>query len=98
MAFVVAARWTAREGCEARVLDAISCLAPASRAEPGCRYYQPARDPGNPRTFFLYELYDDEAAYQRHLESPHFRRWAIEGAIPLLEERTREFFDTIGDL
>jgi (4S)-4-hydroxy-5-phosphonooxypentane-2,3-dione isomerase len=40
--------------------------------EPGCRQFDVCRDPADPTLFFLYEVYDDEAAMQAHLHSPHF--------------------------
>jgi len=40
--------------------------------EPGCRQFDVCRDPAEPSLFFLYELYDDEAAIQSHLRSAHF--------------------------
>jgi len=42
--------------------------------EPGCRQFDVCRDDADPHWFFLYELYDHEAAFQVHLESPHFLR------------------------
>lgn len=52
---------------------AIAANALASRQhEPGCRRFDVCRDPADPCSFFLYELYDDEAAVQAHLRSPHF--------------------------
>ncbi len=45
----------------------------ASRdTEPGCRQFDVCRDPKDPALFFLYELYDDEAAVQAHLQTAHF--------------------------
>jgi autoinducer 2-degrading protein len=45
----------------------------ASRdTEPGCRQFDVCTDPAQPGLFFLYELYDDEAAVQAHLASAHF--------------------------
>jgi len=41
-------------------------------SEPGCRQFDVCRDPADPSLFFLYELYDDEAAIDAHLRSPHF--------------------------
>lgn len=41
-------------------------------AEPGCRQFDVCRDPADPAAFYLYELYDDEAAIQAHLRSAHF--------------------------
>jgi len=53
--------------------DAIEANARASRdTEPGCRQFDVCRDPADPTLFFLYELYDDEAAIQAHLRAPHF--------------------------
>jgi quinol monooxygenase YgiN len=52
---------------------AIEENARASReTEPGCRQFDVCRDPVDPSLFFLYELYDDEAAIQAHLKSAHF--------------------------
>lgn len=40
--------------------------------EPGCRQFDVCRDPHDPSLFFLYELYDDEAAIDAHLRAAHF--------------------------
>jgi quinol monooxygenase YgiN len=42
--------------------------------ETGCRQFDVCRDPADATLFFLYELYDDEAAIQAHLQSAHFLR------------------------
>ncbi|MCA3747926.1 MAG: antibiotic biosynthesis monooxygenase [Rubrobacter sp.] len=95
MAYVVCARWTAREGEAERVEAAIRKLAPPSREEPGMILYQPHRDPENPNVFFFYERYESPEAYQAHLDSEHFRRYGLGEAIPLLESREREFYETL---
>ncbi len=98
MAYVVCAHWRAKEGTEGRLAEVIAEMAPPSRAEPGNRLYQAHRSPEDPRLFFLYEQYDDEAAYEAHMSSEHFTRLVKEEAIPeLLEERRREFFTTIDE-
>jgi quinol monooxygenase YgiN len=94
MSYVVAATWKARPGQGERVRAAIARLIEPSRAEPGCRFYQPGVDPADADHFLIYEIYDDEAAYRAHGASPHFRRFALEVAIPLLESRERRFFLT----
>jgi quinol monooxygenase YgiN len=94
MAYVVSAVWTAKPGKEELVRDAIRQLVPLSRAEPGCRYYQPHADPAEPRVFRLFEVYDDEAAYKAHGDSEHFQRLALGQAIPELETRERGFYET----
>jgi quinol monooxygenase YgiN len=94
MAYVVSAVWTAKPGKEDIVRDVIRQLVPLSRAEPGCRFYQPYADPAEPRVFRLFEVYDDEAGYRAHGESEHFRRLALGQAIPELENRERAFYET----
>ena len=95
MAYVLAARWVAKEGEEEAVLEALTQLAGPSRAEPGCHYYQPCRDPENPRNFFIFELYDDPQAVDAHVASEHFQRHALGDAIPRLETRERVFYETL---
>jgi quinol monooxygenase YgiN len=43
--------------------------------EPGCQRFDVLTDPTRPGDVFLYELYDDAAAFQAHLASPHFKRF-----------------------
>jgi quinol monooxygenase YgiN len=95
MAVVLKATWIANEGAESVVLDALEKLSPPSRDEPGCRFYQAYRDPAEPRVFHIFEIYDDEAAVEAHGASEHFRAYALGQAIPALESRSREFFETI---
>jgi quinol monooxygenase YgiN len=53
--------------------DAIVANAQESlRTEPCCRQFDVCRDAADPALFFLYELYDDEAAFEVHLQMPHF--------------------------
>jgi quinol monooxygenase YgiN len=95
MAYVVAAIWTAKEGQEETILDVIKKMTPLSRQEPGCVYYQAQRSPENPRVFFLYEQYINEAGYEAHMATPHFERYVKGDAIPNLESRERAFYETI---
>jgi quinol monooxygenase YgiN len=48
--------------------------ATASRErEPGCRQFDVCENPDG--EIFLYEVYDDEAAFHAHLASDHYRRF-----------------------
>ena len=77
------------------MLEIIRELIPLSRAEPGNLLYLPHRSPEDPRLFYLYEQYVDEAGYEAHMDSEHFTRLVKEEAIPeLLEHRERAFFVT----
>jgi len=44
--------------------------------ETGCRQFDICADDAKPATVFLYELYDDRAAFDAHLASPHFKAFA----------------------
>ena len=96
MAYVVSATWTAHPGEEEIVRDAIEKLTPASRQEPGNRLYQAYQDPAEPTVFRLFEVYDDEQAYAAHGASAHFAEYGLGQAIPVLANRERAFFETIG--
>ena len=96
MAYVVSATWTTEPGKEDVVLDAIEKLTPPSREEPGNRFYQAYQDPAEPSVFRLFEIYEDEDAYAAHGASDHFKQYALERAIPVLANRERAFYETIG--
>ena len=40
--------------------------------EAGCRQFDICVDPDDPCAVLLYEIYDDRAAFEAHLASPHF--------------------------
>jgi len=93
MAYVVVARWRANAGSEDRVAALLEELTAASRAEPGCVAYTPHRSTEEARDFLIYEAYADEAAFETHADSEHFRRLVLDEAVPdLLESRGRTFF------
>lgn len=94
MAYVVCAKWIAREGETENVEAAIRKLAGPARQEPGMLQYQAHRDPENPNVFFFYEQYTDADAYQAHVDSPHFQEHGFGDAIPRLESRERAFYVT----
>ncbi len=56
--------------------------------EPGCHHFDVCINPDDPHKFFLYELYEDEAAVKAHGETDHYA--AFRARIdPLLESRNR---------
>ena len=57
--------------------------------EPGCRQFDVCVDDARPDTVFLYELYDDRAAFDAHLDSAHFRSFAA-AVQPMLSDRVIE--------
>jgi (4S)-4-hydroxy-5-phosphonooxypentane-2,3-dione isomerase len=89
MRLVLAVTWVARPGEEGAVEEVLRRMMPLTRAEPGCIQYDAHRSPEDPRRFFLYEVYDDEAALAAHSESEHFKRYVVDQALPRLESRER---------
>jgi (4S)-4-hydroxy-5-phosphonooxypentane-2,3-dione isomerase len=55
--------------------------------EPGCRRFDVCLDPDAPDRCFLYEIYDDAAAFRAHCEASHFKQFdAVSG--PLVVRKT----------
>jgi len=95
MAFVCSATWIAKDGEAETVRDALEQLSPASRTEEGNLYYQAYQDPAEPNVFRIFEVYTDEDAFKKHGTYPHFEQWALGQAIPALETRQRDFYETL---
>lgn len=84
---VVIARYLAHRGSGDEVSRLLREHVRATRAEPGCVQFLVNRSEADPDRFLLYEQYLDEAAFEDHRRSPHFKR-LLEGAVvPLLSER-----------
>lgn len=49
-----------------------------SLTEAGCRRFDVWQSPSDAATVFLYEIYDDRAAFDVHLASDHFRAFDAE--------------------
>jgi quinol monooxygenase YgiN len=80
----VFARFHARAGQEAAVEAAIREVAGPSRAEPGSlelNYYRSKRDP---RLFYIFSRWTDEAAFEVHAGLPHTVRF-LERVQPLVD-------------
>ena len=43
--------------------------------EPGCQIFDVCVDPKEKASVFLYEVYDDRAAFDAHLATAHFKRF-----------------------
>jgi quinol monooxygenase YgiN len=43
--------------------------------EPGCRRFDVVQSNDDPNFVWLYEVYDDRAAFDYHTTTPHFFRW-----------------------
>jgi quinol monooxygenase YgiN len=66
--------------------------AAAARDEPGCEQFDVLVDPKDPASVMLYEVYDDEKAFERHHETAAFKKFIAE-AVPLLVSRQRHVWN-----
>jgi quinol monooxygenase YgiN len=73
---VLAVTWIAKAGREGEVAELFSKLTTLSRQEPGCVMYQVHRHKTEPRRFFIYEQYKDDAGVEAHRAAPHFLQYA----------------------
>ena len=72
--FVVAVTFEIKPGHEAEFLARVTRQAEDSLArEPDCLQFDVCRSEARADSVFLYEIYRDEAAFQAHLESDHFK-------------------------
>jgi len=93
---VLAVVWMSKTGREAEVVDVFTKLSAESRKEPGCVMYQVHRHKTEPRRFFVYEQYKDDAALEAHRASPHFLQYAKK-ELPKLGERVEgHLYEPIG--
>lgn len=91
----VAVTYVIKLGHEQEAVELFSKLTPATRSEPGCRMYLAHRSKADPRRFFLYEQYDDQAALDAHRAAPHFAQYATGGLFTILESRTPELYEPL---
>ena len=66
-----------------------------SRQEPGCRQFEVLVDPQDRTKILLYEVYDDQKAFDAHQQTAHFKKY-LEEAVPLLAHRERQFYVKAG--
>jgi autoinducer 2-degrading protein len=71
--YVVTVEFIARPQYHNAFLEALVHNARASReTEPGCRQFDVMIDDTEVPSIFLYEVYDDRAAFEAHIRAPHF--------------------------
>ena len=74
------------------LMRALHANATAARTtESGCLQFDVLVDKDDPTKIMLYEVYDDDAAFEAHQQTAHFKKYLAEG-IPLLASRERAFF------
>ena len=93
---VLAVTWMAKTGREAEAAAILEKLTGESRKEPGCAMYQVHKHKTDPRRFFIYEQYKDDAALEAHRTTPHFLQLAKKD-LPKVADRTEgHLFEPLG--
>jgi quinol monooxygenase YgiN len=86
----------AKAGHETEVAGIFSKLTDESRKEPGCLMYQVHRHRTEPRRFYIYEQYKDDAALEAHRAAPHFLECAKK-ALPRVADRIEgQLYEPLG--
>ena len=93
----LAVTYVMKPGTEEEAAERLRLLTEATRAEPGCRFYMTHRSTTDPRKFFLYEQYDDQAALDHHRSTPHFADHVTGGLLVFAESRTPELYAPLTD-
>jgi quinol monooxygenase YgiN len=93
---VLAVTWMAKNGRESDVATVFEKLSVESRKEPGCVMYQVHKHKTEPRRFFIYEQYKDDAALEAHRVALHFLQYARK-ELPKLADRVEgHLFEPLG--
>lgn len=91
MSYVVVATYVSKEGEAEDLIEHLKAMMGPTNAEPGCQTYRVIRSNDDPKTFVLFEIYDDEAAFKAHASSDHFEEHIRSGAWNHLESRSVVF-------
>ncbi len=93
---VLAVTWMAKAGHDGDVVPIFAKLTEESRKEPGVLMFQVHRHKTEPRRFFIYEQYQDEAALEAHRSTAHFLLYARK-ELPKVADRVEgNLFEPLG--
>lgn len=77
-----------------KFMQALQANAREARKEAGCRHFDVLVDPDDRTKVLLYEVYNDDKAFEAHQQTPHFKKYLAE-AVPLLASRERSVWKRI---
>jgi autoinducer 2-degrading protein len=66
----------------------------ARETEPGCKQFDVLVDPNDKTKVMFYEVYADEAAFQAHQQTAHFKKY-FDKALGYLASRGRTFYSRV---
>lgn len=90
--FVITVDFTLKPGAMAAFRKLIDRNARDSCAdEPGCRRFDVLAPTEASNKIFLYEIYDDRAAFDAHLKSPHFAAFNRESEALVISKTVAQY-------
>jgi len=93
---VLEVTWMAKAGHDADVPPIFAKLTEESRKEAGCLMFQAHRHKTEPRRFFVYEQYKDDAALEAHRSTAYFLQYARK-ELPKVADRVEgNLFEPLG--
>lgn len=93
---VLAVTWMAKVGREAEAVAILEKLTGESRKEPGCVMYQVHKHKTDPRRFFIYEQYKDDAALEAHRTTAHFLQLAKKDLVKVADRTEGHLYEPLG--
>lgn len=94
-AFVLVVHLQIKPGAVDRFMPLALDNARATReTEAGCRQFDVMADPQDATKILFYEVYDSEAAFQAHQQTPHFKKY-FDTALQYLDARTRTVYTRV---
>jgi len=69
------AEFTVKPGSEAAVAEMMRELTQHVRREPGNQSFLPFTRQSSPREYFVFEVYDDDAAFEKHITADYGARF-----------------------
>lgn len=93
--FAVTVSFTIKPDRRDAFMQAMLTNAAASKElEPGCHQFDVCTDADSPDEVFLYELYEDSAAFEAHLQTDHFAVFAAQEN-DLIVDKTIKTYRTV---
>ena len=90
--YVIAVDFWLRPGTWADFRKLIDENARASaQTEPGCRRFDVLEPQGEADHIFLYEIYEDRAAFEAHLKTPHFAAFNRDSEALVAKKKITEY-------
>src|ERR1700681_3748118 len=93
---VLAVTWMAKAGHDAAVPPILAKLTEESRKEPGVLMFQVHRHKTEPRRFFIYEQYKDDAALEAHRSTSHFLQLAKKDLPKIADRIEGHLYEPLG--